>query len=594
MSGTRLRDWSLVAAVISLASCYGKPQQMGETERAPTDSTVIDSALKEDSGAGVVDADGDGYAEDDCDDTEAEVHPGAMEICNGRDDDCDGVTDDDVEGWVDGDGDGYGTDYVVGCEDPTLVLAPQTGDCNDEDSAVHPGAAELPCNGQDEDCDGLHTEVATVEGAASYDSIQAAVEAAPEGGTVWVCDGTWFELIDIAEGRILTLAGWSGDASRVVLDGQDLFPLLYVRADGALTVEDLTFTRGNGKGEDDVLYVFGGAVTVDMSSLTVRRVNFLSNETPWGGGAILIFQDRDGSGRGASVKLYDSNFIDNSAPGTGWGGGGALAITGYVGPVDLLISGSNFEGNTAYDQGGTLFSAGHGSVDIRISDSDFKNSSSAHAGGFMSITAQADSIVELTQVRVNGGTTPQEGGVMYAFSASSAQLILGIKDSTFSDCLADRGGALYLNGHGSGMFTIERSVFQNLGADSSGGAIDLGRYGVQSLRIVDSLIEGNYSGLQGGGLYASGTGSDTPPETEITGTTIRDNDAIIYGTEEVAMGGGIQLNDGAILTVSDCDFGDDELNNWPTDIKTSTESFDTLGSGETFTCEGDVPCVGIP
>jgi hypothetical protein len=41
------------------------------------------------------DADGDGYRPEDgdCDDTDPAVHPGAEEICNAIDDDCDGVTD---------------------------------------------------------------------------------------------------------------------------------------------------------------------------------------------------------------------------------------------------------------------------------------------------------------------------------------------------------------------------------------------------------------------------------------------------------------------------------------------------------------------
>ena len=62
------------------------------------------------------------------------IHPGATEVCNSIDDDCDGCTD---EGF-DQDNDGYTV-----CE----------GDCNDALAAIHPGATEI-CNGIDDDCEG--------------------------------------------------------------------------------------------------------------------------------------------------------------------------------------------------------------------------------------------------------------------------------------------------------------------------------------------------------------------------------------------------------------------------------------------------------
>ena len=106
------------------------------------------------------DLDGDGFAQaDDCDDADAEVHPDAAELCDGIDNDCDGVTDPTVAWFTDADGDGWGTGGGEDCEPPAGSVD-VGGDCDDADPAVNPGATEV-CNGVDDDCDG------TVDGVAA-------------------------------------------------------------------------------------------------------------------------------------------------------------------------------------------------------------------------------------------------------------------------------------------------------------------------------------------------------------------------------------------------------------------------------------------
>ncbi len=100
----------------------------------------------------------------DCDDSNFTVHPGAKEVCDGLDDNCDGKTDpansgDCVTYYADTDKDGWGASGGTQClctpEDVFIVT--QAGDCADNEAAIHPGAGET-CNGLDDNCDGKTDE----------------------------------------------------------------------------------------------------------------------------------------------------------------------------------------------------------------------------------------------------------------------------------------------------------------------------------------------------------------------------------------------------------------------------------------------------
>ena len=95
----------------------------------------------------------------DCNDTNAETYPGAEEICNEVDDDCDGEIDEGVllTYWRDMDADGFGdaqSDGVLACLPPAGYVA-NSVDCNDGDASVNPGATEICLDGVDNDCDGV-------------------------------------------------------------------------------------------------------------------------------------------------------------------------------------------------------------------------------------------------------------------------------------------------------------------------------------------------------------------------------------------------------------------------------------------------------
>jgi hypothetical protein len=137
-----------------------------------------------------IDADGDGYGDPalqieacsvpddgatrpgDCDDSNPDINRDAVEICDGIDNDCDALIDDEdvgpaLEGGVDlttglpwrpdDDGDSFGDwneeEIVFACEQPVGFVA-DASDCNDADPVINPTNQEI-CDGIDNDCDQL-------------------------------------------------------------------------------------------------------------------------------------------------------------------------------------------------------------------------------------------------------------------------------------------------------------------------------------------------------------------------------------------------------------------------------------------------------
>jgi len=99
-------------------------------------------------------------ADGDCDDADPAIHPGATELCNGEDDDCDGVVDPPellppITCYRDVDEDAWGIEDSTfeSCACPE-GYATQAGDCDDVDATIHPGAAETWYDGVDQDCAG--------------------------------------------------------------------------------------------------------------------------------------------------------------------------------------------------------------------------------------------------------------------------------------------------------------------------------------------------------------------------------------------------------------------------------------------------------
>ena len=120
-----------------------------------------------------------GYVLDnsDCNDTNNAIYPGATELCNYLDDNCDGFIDDNLTyilSYQDNDGDDFGNPLIdsISCELPIGFVEDNT-DCDDTNPEIYPGATEM-LNGLDDDCDQIADE-----GLATTDIVKNTISIFP-------------------------------------------------------------------------------------------------------------------------------------------------------------------------------------------------------------------------------------------------------------------------------------------------------------------------------------------------------------------------------------------------------------------------------
>ena len=344
-----------------------------------------------------VDADGDGFdVEEDCDDTDDTVFPGADERCNGVDDDCDGDTDEeavDAGTWyADTDGDGFGDEdaAVAACEVPEEHVA-EAGDCDDTDGEVNPDAEEV-CDGVDNDCvDGVDegasdagtwyadadgdgygdadSPVTTCDVPSGYTSDDTDCDdtrADVNPGATEVCDDADNDCDGLEGGGLMVPGTYStvAEAIAAATDGDEICiaagtynekldldgtSLSLTGAHGA----DQVILNGQGAGSGPVLMAIRGE-TLGVRGLTITGGSGSEVGGVWLMDATASFEDvrltgNEGLFQGAGLSASDSviSFLsseisDNSLSGEGYlEGAGIYVYGGNLELVDSVVSGNS-------------------------------------------------------------------------------------------------------------------------------------------------------------------------------------------------------------------------------------------------------------
>ncbi|MFT5682451.1 MAG: hypothetical protein ACI8RZ_003369 [Myxococcota bacterium] len=558
---------------------YGDPAG-GEELCDGVSGTVTNDADCDDTDAGInpqtiwfLDFDGDGFGNPgttyisceqpdgytntttDCLDTDDTTFPGAPEVCDSVDNDCDGDTDEDPTDsttfYADGDGDGFGDpdNTIAACEAPTgFVLV--VGDCDDGAAEVSPDAEEVCGDGVDNNCDDsagscalsgerdLEDADGVLWGEDRFDyaglDLSAQGDLTGDGVTDLVITAPFADSGGNGSGSVYLVSGpFSGQSTLSIatarIDGETEGDRLGTAAAGSTDVDgdglaDLLIGASmfdDGADNTGRTYLISGPITGNISaSAAIGTVDGVTNEDRLGT-AIAAPGDTDGDGLAdLLIGAYGDDTGGNSA------GAAFLVLGPATGSTSTSDAHASFYGEDAADRAGLTVSAvgdvdGDGLADLLIG-ADRNGEGSAGAAYVVLGGVSGDMSLGDADWVLRGESDGEEAGA--GMGAAGDVDGDGLADLLISGTGVDGAGVAWLvAGSGVGSDTladaqarIDGDVTKKI-ADDLGSAL-IGAGDVDGDGQADLLISGSTSGGPGAVwlLYGPTSGTLTPADADAT------------------------------------------------------------------------------
>jgi hypothetical protein len=405
-SGALLAPGDLIVVTVTFAPEEEQQYYGAVTIRTDLDEDVM-VQLSGVGGAFEGDRDGDGVnATEDCDDDDVTVYPGAPEICDGQDNDCDGSPGPD-EG--DGDSDGH----------------PLCEDCNDGDPSIGPGDDHVEvCDGVDQDCDGVIDEVdADLDGHSPCSFAGDCDDADPLAYPIYVNRASTAESPDGTDAAPFSNLSDAIDALDAICREIAVAPGNYtvgeVLPTGTLTI------RGSGRDQTVIVPEAGApAFTMVSGDYAFSDLAFQGGASTDDGGALRVLD--------STLVIERADFDDNAAVGDG----GAI----YAERTSLTVLDSAFARNLAGDRGGAIFLSGETTASFDIAGNTFWLNRAATGGGAVYLLD-----VDESGATIRNNVFADDEGIVGAggIEAAGDVAAIGIVNNTFfSEAGSGDGGCV--------------------------------------------------------------------------------------------------------------------------------------------------------